>query len=202
VCDNRPVPKSVDHEGRRIELAGALWRVAARDGLQAATVRSVAAESGWSSGALRHYFPSKSDMLLFAVDHTIGEVRRRIGRLDASGHGLAPLRSVLEELLPLDEPRRVESEAWFTLAVRAQTDADLRERRREVDGLIRSTVHGVVRRLAQIGSLSPDRDLEVETLRLHALLDGLVVQGIARPPVLTPAEIRAVLAAHLAELSR
>jgi hypothetical protein len=40
-------------------------------------------------------------MLLFAVDHAIGEVRRRIDRLDTSGTGLAPLRSVLEELLPM-----------------------------------------------------------------------------------------------------
>jgi AcrR family transcriptional regulator len=191
------VPKSVDHEDRRLELAGALWRVAARDGLQAATVRSVAAESGWSSGALRHYFPSKSDMLLFAVDHAIGEVRRRVDRIDTSGPGLAPLRSLLEELLPLDEQRRVESDAWFTLAVRAQTDPELRQRRREVDGLIRSAVRGVVRQIA-----APHRDTGVETMRLHALLDGLVVQAIARPPVLTPADIRAVLDAHLSELAR
>jgi len=192
----------VDHEDRRVELAGALWRVAARDGLQAATVRSVAAESGWSSGALRHYFPSKSDMLLFAVDHAIGEVRRRINGLDTSGPGLAPLRSLLEELLPLDEPRRVESDAWFTLAVRAQTDPELRERRREVDGLIRDAVRGVVTRLGEIGALAPDRDAAIEVLRLHALLDGLVVQAIARPPVLTPAEIRTVLTAHLSDLGR
>jgi len=191
------VPKNVDHENRRLELAGALWRVAARDGLQAATVRSVAAESGWSSGALRHYFPSKSDMLLFAVDHAIGEVRRRVDRIDPSGPGLSPLRSLLEELLPLDEQRRVESDAWFTLAVRAQTDPELRQRRREVDGLIRSAVRGVVRQI-----VASHRDTDVETMRLHALLDGLVVQAIARPPVLTPADIRAVLDAHLSELAR
>ena len=191
------MPKNVDHENRRLELAGALWRVAARDGLQAATVRSVAAESGWSSGALRHYFPSKSDMLLFAVDHAIGEVRRRVDRIDPSGPGLSPLRSLLEELLPLDEQRRVESDAWFTLAVRAQTDPELRQRRREVDGLIRSAVRGVVRQI-----VASHRDTDVETMRLHALLDGLVVQAIARPPVLTPADIRAVLDAHLSELAR
>jgi AcrR family transcriptional regulator len=184
------VPKTVDHEDRRRELADALWRVAARDGLRAATVRSVAAESGWSSGALRHYFPSKSDLLLFAVDHAIEEVRGRIERLEASD-----AIAVLEELLPLDERRRVESDAWFSLAVAAETDAGLAERRRELDTLIRSAVRGVV---AGLGVPRP----EVETLRLHALLDGLVVQAIARPPLLSAAEIRAVLAAHLADLTR
>lgn len=193
------MPKYVDHESRRRELADALWRVAARDGLQAATIRSVAAESGWSSGALRHYFPSKGDMLLFAVDHAIGEVRQRIGGLRTTG--LAALRSLLEELLPLDERRRVESEVWFVLAVRSQSDPELRDRRREVDGLIRDAVRGVVRGLADLGLLAPHRDEDVETLRLHALLDGLVVQAIARPPALTPAEIQTILDAHLGELN-
>jgi AcrR family transcriptional regulator len=194
------VPKNVDHESRRRELADALWRVAARDGLQAATVRSVAAESGWSSGALRHYFPSKGDMLLFAVDHAIGEVRDRVGRLGTTGP--AALRSLLEELLPLDERRRVESEVWFALAVRSQTDPELRDRRRDVDGLIREAVRGVVHGLADLDLLAPARDATVETLRLHALLDGLVIQAIARPPALTPAEVRTVLDTHLAELGR
>jgi hypothetical protein len=59
-----------------------------------------------------------------------------------------------------------------------------------VDGLIRDAVRGVVRRLEEIGSLASHRDASIETRRLHALLDGLVVQAIAQPSVLTPAEIR------------
>lgn len=185
----------MDHEGRRRELADALWRVAARDGLRAATVRSVAAESGWSSGALRHYFPSKSDLLLFAVDHAIEEVRGRIERL--GNEGAAPV-ALLEQLLPLDERRRVESDAWFALAVAAETDAGLRRRRGELDTLIRSAVRTVV---ADLDGLAPHRDPALETLRLHALLDGLVVQAIARPPLLSPGELRAILTAHLEDLT-
>lgn len=184
----------MDHEGRRRELADALWRVAARDGLRAATVRSVAAESGWSSGALRHYFPSKSDLLLFAVDHAIEEVRGRIERLRDEG-----AVAVLEQLLPLDERRRVESDAWFALAVAAEADAGLRRRRGELDTLIRSAVRDVV---ADLDGLAPHRDPALETRRLHALLDGLVVQAIARPPLLSPGDLRAILTAHLEDLTR
>ena len=40
------MPKIVDHEARRAELAEAVWRLASRDGLEAVTLRGVAAEAG------------------------------------------------------------------------------------------------------------------------------------------------------------
>ena len=68
------MPKVVDHDRRRAELSEALWRVALRDGFDAVTVRSVALESGWSAGALRHYFPDKAEMVLFAVDLVVADL--------------------------------------------------------------------------------------------------------------------------------
>ena len=60
------MPKIVDHEQRRSELAAAVWRLASRDGLEAVTLRAVSAEAGWSTGALNHYFSDKEKLLLFA----------------------------------------------------------------------------------------------------------------------------------------
>ena len=48
------MPKVVDHAARREQLAAALWRVVVRDGVEAASLRRVAAEAGWSVGSLRH----------------------------------------------------------------------------------------------------------------------------------------------------
>ncbi len=53
------MPKIVDHDARREEIAQALWRVVRRDGIRAASVRTVAAEAGWSAGAVRYYFPDQ-----------------------------------------------------------------------------------------------------------------------------------------------
>jgi AcrR family transcriptional regulator len=202
------MPKVVDHEDRRRELAAAVWRIAARHGLAAVTVRAVAVESGWSSGALRHYFPGRSDMLLFAVDHAIDEVRHRTAALatgdatgpDEPGRALAVVRAFLAQLLPLDEQRRVESEVWLELAVRALTDPELRERRRQVDGLVRDAVASAVEWLDRHGLVGTGRDRPLEVRRLHALLDGLVVQAVGRPPVLPASELPALLDRHLADL--
>lgn len=196
------MPKIVDHDARRTELAAALWRVAAREGLAAASIRSVAAEAGWSPGALRHYFTDKDELLLFAVDHAVAEVRDRLAAHDPGADDPAGLRRHLEELLPLDARRRVESEAWFALVTRAQQDPHLHQRRQQVDALIRGVVDSVVRRLRALGRLAAHRTPRTEAARLHALLDGLVVQLLAAPPTVSPAQARRLLRLHLDDLAR
>ncbi|WP_329172480.1 TetR/AcrR family transcriptional regulator [Streptomyces sp. NBC_01477] len=197
------MPKVVDHEGRRAELAGALWRVALRDGFDAVSVRSVAKESDWSAGALRHYFPDKTEMVLFAVDFVVESVRQRIGGAGAAAGSLSPelVQDTLEQLLPLDDERRLESEAWFALVALARRDPSAARRRAEVDELIRGAVDSALAGLAELGRLGPGRTRAAETARLHALLDGMVVQLLARPPRLSPQEARDILAGHLAELA-
>lgn len=198
------MPKVVDHEERRAELAAALWRIALREGFDAVSVRAVAKESGWSAGALRHYFPDKTAMVLFAVDHAVRAVRERVEAANAAAGGLSPefVREHLEQLLPLDDERRPESEAWFALVVLAHRDAAAAERRAEVDGLIRDSVESAVAALAELGALGAGRAPADEAARLHALLDGLVLQLLARPPRLTPPRARGLLAGHLADLAR
>lgn len=198
------MPKVVDHDRRRAELSEALWRVALRDGFDAVTVRSVAQEASWSAGALRHYFPDKAEMVLFAVDLVVGRAQDRVRDLHEGG-GEVPtpeaLQEHLEQLLPLDAQRRVESEVWFALVTLARSDMRLARRRQEVDDAIRGSVESVVMVLDQVGRLGRGRDQALETRRLHALLDGLVIQLTAEPPRLTVDEARAVLASHLADLA-
>ena len=69
----------IDSESRRRELGEALWRVVVREGIDAASVRKVAAEAGVSAGSLRHLFPSQSELLAFAMQLIVDEVATRIG---------------------------------------------------------------------------------------------------------------------------
>ncbi|MET0910334.1 MAG: TetR family transcriptional regulator, partial [Ilumatobacteraceae bacterium] len=50
------MPKVVDIQERRAELAAAAAQLIARAGVGAATMREVAAEAGWTTVALTHYF--------------------------------------------------------------------------------------------------------------------------------------------------
>jgi AcrR family transcriptional regulator len=197
------VPKVVDHAARRAELTGALWRVALRDGFDAVTVRSVAQEAGWSPGALRHYFPDKAEMVLFAMDLVAEESANRIRSVYAGMQEATPeaIQEHLEQFLPLDAPRRLESEVWFALVTLAHTDPRAATRRTQIDDMIRDSVHSIVLTLGELGRLAKHRDVTVETQRLHALLDGLVIQLLADPPRLGTEEARAVIARHMADLA-
>ena len=67
------MPKVVDIAERRSELAAAAAQLIARSGVGAATIREVAAEAGWTTGALTHYFADKRELLLFTFASSLAE---------------------------------------------------------------------------------------------------------------------------------
>jgi AcrR family transcriptional regulator len=57
---------TLDHDLRRRKIAEVAMELITREGLEAATVRRVAAEVGFSTTIVTHYFSDKQDMLLWA----------------------------------------------------------------------------------------------------------------------------------------
>src|ERR1700683_1482597 len=98
-CYIRLVPKEVDHDARRRELADAASRVIARNGLSATTLAQVAEEAGWSIGFIRYYFPNKDELIASALWRVGERVDERIRRRTAGGMSLADLRVTAAELL-------------------------------------------------------------------------------------------------------
>src|ERR671910_2350073 len=109
------MPKLVDHEQRRRELGEAVWRVIRRDGVEAASVRKVAQEAGWSAGALRHYFSTQSELLTFAMQMVVERIEARVGALEPPADPRRAVEQRLHELLPLDRERRAGEEGWLAL---------------------------------------------------------------------------------------
>ncbi|MGP3960343.1 TetR/AcrR family transcriptional regulator [Nonomuraea sp. 3N208] len=97
------MPKVVDHDQRRVELIEAAWRTIARTGWDSATMAAIAAEAGFSNGALKPYFATKDDLLAAAFDHIYVQTGRRMAAATAGKHGLTALRAYCQEILPLDE---------------------------------------------------------------------------------------------------
>lgn len=188
------MPKIVDHGARRAELARAMWRVVYRDGVGAATVRSIAAEAGWSPSALRHYFTTQTDLLVFAMEHVQAEAAERIAAGDRSGSPREVAQRILEQLLPLDRQRVREAEVWLLLAARAQTDPGARARTAEADDGIRRAVEFAV-------VLLTGEPAAAEVARLHALLDGLALHALLYPERMPARRARELLGAHLDALA-
>lgn len=94
-------------------------RVIARDGYSALTVRAVAAEAGWSVGALQKSFATVEDLVRAAVAVTVEAADARIAATPQTGCVIDDLAEMVEQTLPLDQTRRNEAKVWSALTRRA-----------------------------------------------------------------------------------
>ena len=62
-----------------------------------------------------------------------------------------------------------------------------RGQRDGVHSQLRGVVHNCLDALAEAGLVRPELSLEVETSRLHALVDGLALHGVTTPEATTRA---------------
>ncbi len=197
------MPKIVDHETRREEIAEALWRVVRRDGIRAASVRTIAAEAGWSAGAVRYYFPDQAGLLSFAMDLVSRRVTERVSALNPKGSATAVALRYLEEALPLDADRRAEFGVWMAFMAQAQAESDAGSLHEHVDKVhdgLRGLCESLLQALADSGALRDDLELRWETERLHAVIDGLALHAAIQPDRTTPDRVRQLLRHHLETL--
>lgn len=191
------MPRQVDPEQRRAEIAEAVWTVIRRDGLQRASVRNVAREAGLSMGSLRHYFATQGELLCFAMQLVGERARARVRAIQPATDPRATAERLLQELVPLDTERRAESEVWLAFTGRALVDAEQRAIHQQIHDQLNGACATAITLLAEAGLTAGDLDVDLEATRLHALLDGLAVHAVMRPERVTPARIRAVIARHL-----
>jgi AcrR family transcriptional regulator len=180
------LPKIVDHEERREELIAAVWRVIARDGLDASTIRAIAKETDSSAGALSHYFKDKDDILTFALKLSHRRIRERQNRKLDGLKGVEALRELVLDNLPLDEERELETRLEVGYWARSLTRPEVRK----VQGMEAAVLHK--RMVALIIEAQRRGDMDGETAastiaeRLLALIDGLSLHALLYPERLSP----------------
>lgn len=165
-------------------LTEALFEVSADSGLDAATVRVVAARAGVSIGAVQHHFATKDQMYVAAFAALVARVRARIGRVDLSAPLPGRLRAVLAELLPLDEERTREARVMAGFAVRAATSPSL--------ATIQAAQLAEIR--AELAAALGDHDhAEQRAAVLLAAVDGLALHAVSSGGALKRAQLTAAL---------
>ncbi len=202
-CYNGNVPKIVDPLARRRAVAQAVLSVVARHGLEHASLRNVADEAGLAIGSVRHYFADHDELMTF----TMRELSRRIGdRIRTHACLLytsdrtdrrAATEELLAEFLPLDGARRQEAALWLTFAAAAHTRPELRPCAAEMQADLHTLMSRVLHEARYAGGLPADTDVELESTRLAALLDGLTLQATLLPDRYPPKLLRQVLRRHL-----
>jgi AcrR family transcriptional regulator len=115
------MPKIVNHEQRRDQIALVACRVVAEKGFDQATIVRIAREAGYTTGMVAHYFDTKQDIIIAALRLILRRIEERLTR------PAADLFAVLSEALPLDEQRFIECAFWT--AFWGQVSADKRLKR-------------------------------------------------------------------------
>jgi AcrR family transcriptional regulator len=195
------VPKEVDHVARRRELADAACTVIARNGLARTTLAHVADESGWSIGSIRHYFPTRDELVASALWRVGERVDERIRRGTAGGMTLSDLRLAATELLPLDATRREEALVHLAFLAEVAVTPELGDAAEGAAQRLQEPLAARVAHLVQAGDLPARLDSEHEAARLRVLLDGLRLQLVTTPRQTTVKWALTVLDDHLAALA-
>jgi AcrR family transcriptional regulator len=176
------MPKVVDSAERRAELAAAAAQLIARAGVGAATLRDVAAEAGWTTGALTHYFADKRELLLFTFRSSLA---RRHAARDARDpdRPKEALLSSLEGALPLDDEGRRHWMVTVAFCAQAAGDEELSRAQRDAYRDFRDRLAELVRRVAGGGS----DDSMARAEQLIAVADGIAMQALFDPESWPPA---------------
>ncbi|WP_430788827.1 TetR/AcrR family transcriptional regulator [Virgibacillus flavescens] len=194
------MPKIVDHEKRKVEIAEATWKVIVNAGLEEATVRKIAKTANLSVGSLRHYFSTQSELLAFSMQLVSNRVKNRIENKNYDGPPLKAMHDLLCEFLPIDEDRRIEMEVWMVFSTRTLVDPDLKDVSEQVYEEIYRACAIVIDRLTDLGLVSPKLDNNMETERLYALVDGMALHSLLHPERFTVQKMQAALTYHLEKL--
>ena len=172
------MPKRVDHEEKRRDLAEALFRIASTRGLQSVTLRAVAAEAGVSMFQIQYYFPTKEEMLRHAWQRIteLGAERagHRIAEAMRTGDERAVMRACLLAVLPTDERSRMLCAvqiAYFALDVTRGSQAP--DQQAMMPYLVRLLVDqlGLARKRDRVPS---HLDLQLEADALATMTAGLL----------------------------
>jgi len=155
-------------------------------------MREVAAEAGWTTGALTHYFRDKRELLEFTLEASLA--RRGAARPNRDLPPEAVLRASLVRVLPLDDDARLHWTVTVAFCAQAAGDQELAQMQRDAYRNFRGSVTAMVQRAGRASGTAAAAEAE----RLIAVLDGVAIQALFDPDSWPPERQLAALDEALA----
>lgn len=173
----------VDHDERRRQIAEVTATVIAREGLEAATIRRIAAELGGPTKIITYYFAEKQELLHFTWRQIADQYFEQVA-------SLAPT-DIIGRLMAMAAADAAGDTRWRVYAAfwdRAARDPVFAELQRRHVALALGQIGETVRALG----VAPDQAERVSLL-LNAIVQGISVQALADRELWTAERIRAAL---------
>ncbi|MFC4562359.1 TetR/AcrR family transcriptional regulator [Nocardiopsis mangrovi] len=192
------MPKRVDPDVRREQVADAVIDEIAAHGIRSVTLARIAARTGLAIGSIRHYF---GDTVREVMRFTLGVLTQRVARREAtmSDDPVARIADVITFAAPTSEQERRENIALVEYRVMARTDPEL------AADIAATSLAGaeVVRSLLR--EALADRAIDEEALHREALLLFALIEGFSLSSALFSAplhetDVRSVVTATMRRL--
>lgn len=146
------MPKVVDHDQRRAEIIGALWEVISKQGIEGASLTTVARTAGVSVGRIQHYFTSKQDLVQAGCQAIVDIAEAGYRDRTRESDPWQALADLLTQPIPTSAAFRMGAAVWYAYMARAVVDPGIGE-------IVRQAAQGTleeVRSLLRAGGVSED----------------------------------------------
>lgn len=189
------MPAVVDHDSRRLHVARIAADIIARVGLDAVTMRQIAAEAGFSTTIVTHYFSSKQALLLYTYRMAAENAQQRVWAARDQNPG--DVLGCIEALLPRDPESfrdwKVFLAFWHTAVYDPVFAAEQAEQARNARGLLKE----VMQIRVSAGLSRRELDLDALAERLLVMIVGVALQAVFDPAAWSPEVLHRFFAVEL-----
>ena len=196
------MPKLVDHDARRMEIAEATWAALQEIGIERLRLRDIADEVGFTTGVFAHYFRDKDSVLRYAFDLAYQRGAERITEANRNtSSSLRQLRNALVAIVP--DKKHPETLAFVSMCfgIRGINDpllaADYKKKRKEYARSLKSHLSKAIAEGEIVAEQSVSDILDL----LFATLDGVCIAALLNPTGFSKSRATRILDTMIERLS-
>lgn len=189
------MPKIVDHERRRHDIAVAACRAINKHGLDSVKLAQIAKEANSTTGMLAHYFDTKWDVILAALRLMHDRLEKRLSKSLASE--TTDLADLLKDALPIGDEQRAEAAAWLTFWGAALKYPELMEISDQTHADWRAIIRRCLMVSTPLAKSWPQKLAENVVSSIIVFMDGLSVKALTRPSMYTAKLQMQLLRSHV-----
>ena len=193
------MPRQVDHDVRRSEVAEVACELIASEGVEATTVRRVAEAANCSTTIVSHYFANKHQLLLFAYRAAAVNSQALVDAVVERDP--SDLQGCLEALLPLDRMRLRNWQVWFAFWGMVIGDAEFAKEHRRYFRHAVTLIVSVMKAKWGDKVFGDGDGSENEARRLFALVSGLAAQAVFDPKAISAQSMRTIITTEIRRMT-
>jgi AcrR family transcriptional regulator len=171
------MPKIVNREKKRSEIAQKAIEVLAKRGFKATTIQEIANAAGLGKGTIYHYFKTKEEILWAVSEQMFRETERSLGAaLLRINEPMDKLAALIEESLHITEDLEhffiIYSELWL-MTVRGEHTGDFTNMLKRMQNDMKNLIAGMINEGKNQGFWPNDIDIDTLASYLASSFDGV-----------------------------